>query len=79
MPITPFTLACSYCPWKKTFLPRSDVLVLNHDWFTHCPTCNTPSLHRRAATSKEVLKTRLEQFLAESSPARHSLSPQPEQ
>jgi hypothetical protein len=39
------------------------LLVLNRDWFSHCPTCNTPSLYRRTATPKEVLKTRLEQFL----------------
>ncbi|MDD1146703.1 hypothetical protein M5G25_00305 [Pseudomonas sp. TNT2022 ID357] len=65
MPIAPqpFTLACQCCSWRKTFLPSSDVLVLNRDWFSHCPTCNTPSPHRRAATLKEALKTRLEQFL----------------
>ncbi|MFZ3285130.1 hypothetical protein [Pseudomonas sp.] len=48
MPIalSPFTLVCHYCSWKKTFLPSSDVLVLNRDWFTHCPTCSTPSLQQ---------------------------------
>lgn len=59
----PFTLFCQYCIWKMTFLPRSDVLVLNRDWFTHSPTCNTPLPHRRTAPLKEVLKTRLEEFL----------------
>ncbi|WP_426160301.1 hypothetical protein [Pseudomonas sp. TSRC2-2] len=61
---TPYTLACQYCSWKKTFLPTSDVLVLNRDWFNCCPNCDTPSPQRRMATAKEVLKTRLEQFLA---------------
>ncbi|MEB2652184.1 hypothetical protein SOP89_12460 [Pseudomonas siliginis] len=65
MPITPtpYTLVCQSCSWKKTFLPNSDVLVLNRDWFNHCPDCDTPSPKRRTATAKEVLKTRLEQFL----------------
>ncbi|MFG0632974.1 hypothetical protein [Pseudomonas sp. xss_2] len=67
MPIAPppFTLVCQNCSWKKTFLPASDVLLLNHDWFTHCPSCDTPSPHRRTATPKEVLKTRLELFLTD--------------
>lgn len=59
----PFTLICQYCCWKKTVLPLSDVLALNSDWFIHCPACNTPSPRSRTATPKEVLKTRLEQFL----------------
>ncbi|GFM53525.1 hypothetical protein PSCICE_47920 [Pseudomonas cichorii] len=65
MPIAPppFTLVCEYCSWKKTFFPNSDVLVLSCDWYCHCPTCNTPSPHRRTAIPKEVLKTRLEEFL----------------
>jgi hypothetical protein len=58
-----FTLVCQCCSWKRTFLPSSEVRVLNRDWFTHCPTCNTPSPHRRTATPKEVFKTRLEEFL----------------
>ncbi len=37
--------------------------MLGHDWFTNCPKCHTPSLERRYATHKEILKARLEQFL----------------
>lgn len=63
IPPAPFTLICAYCSWKKTILPRSDVLVIGHDWFISCPKCHTPSLERRYATHKEIFKTRLEQFL----------------
>ncbi|RPP76509.1 hypothetical protein IPC1152_18685 [Pseudomonas aeruginosa] len=63
VPPHPFTLTCKYCSWKKTILPRSDELMLGHDWFTNCPKCHTPSLERRYATHKEILKARLEQFL----------------
>ncbi len=63
IPSPPFTLICKYCSWKKTILPRSDVLVLGQDWFTSCPKCHTPSLERRYATHKEILKVRLEHFL----------------
>ena len=63
LPPRPFTLVCSLCAWKKTILPHSDVLVLGQDWFTHCPQCHAPALEHREASRKEILKTRLEQFL----------------
>lgn len=63
VPPAPFTLTCPYCSWKKTMLPQSDMLVLGRDWLINCPKCHTPSLERRHATHKEILRARLEQFL----------------
>ncbi|MDV6785317.1 hypothetical protein DZA21_31690 [Pseudomonas aeruginosa] len=64
IPPAPFTLTCACCSWKKTIFPQSDVLVLERDWFITCPNCHSPSLGRRGANHKEILRTRLEKFLS---------------
>jgi Zn finger protein HypA/HybF involved in hydrogenase expression len=62
-PPRPFTLACRNCAWQQTMLPCSDLLKLNQDWFLECPQCRQPQLERRAASRRDILRARLDQFL----------------
>ncbi len=51
MPIKPkpFTYVCPCCGWKKTVVPRSDVLLIGAgEFFDSCPKCGHPELESRA-------------------------------
>lgn len=64
MPPPPFTTRCLDCGWKKTIAPRSDLLLLGHDWFERCPRCSSGQrLTRSTASPAAAWLARLQQRL----------------
>ncbi len=63
MPPPPFTTRCLDCGWKKTIAPRSDLLLLGHDWFERCPRCSGQRLTRSTASPAAAWLARLQQRL----------------
>ena len=60
----PLTLVCPECSWKTTVLPWCDSRQTVLPPPTCCSVCPDQPLGYRMATHKEVLKARLEEFLA---------------
>jgi len=60
----PLTLVCPECSWKTTVLPRCDSRPTVLQPPSCCPACHDLPLGYREATHKELLKARLDEFLA---------------
>lgn len=48
------TFRCTQCGWSKTTAPRSDVLMLDMDWYQRCPKCQSDKLVLKRATVLEA-------------------------
>jgi len=59
IPVSPVTYSCTRCEWKKTVMPKGDVLIRNYTWFNVCPKCGNSELERRPSTILEIITARL--------------------
>ena len=73
----PLTVICPECSWKTTVLPRCDSRPIVLPPPTCCPACHNLPLGYRKATYKEVLKARLEEFLALNNEIGHDIACRP--
>jgi len=60
----PLTLECPVCDWRTTHLPPKRESAIEFELLQHCPSCGHDSLSLRLATRGEIMRTRLEHFLA---------------
>lgn len=63
MPPPPSTFYCPTCGWRKTVVPKSDVMVRGHTWFEACPECNHAPLERAPATLLECSMAKLREII----------------
>ncbi|MDO2949084.1 hypothetical protein M8828_11010 [Aeromonas simiae] len=61
LPMPPTTLSCPKCGWHKTVVPKSDVLIEGHTWFTVCPQCGHAELERKEANGLSGLVAEVQQ------------------
>lgn len=62
VPMRPFVLRCLACRWRRTVVPRSDVLFPS-DWVEQCPRCGSRQIERHPAGEIDVLAARFKQWL----------------
>lgn len=59
VPAPPTTFRCPQCGWHKTVVPKSDVLVRNHNWFESCPQCGHTPLESGPPTAVDLVIAKL--------------------
>lgn len=63
IPPAPSTFCCTACRWRKTVVPKSDVMVRGHTWFEACPECHHAPLEQSSATRVELAIAKLKDVI----------------